>query len=61
MGANTLECHWAVTFWRLVHERQSVTIRVLEERHPEVVVFHGGEQVRRARECDPAQFELAHA
>ncbi len=40
----------AVAFRRLLHQRQGVAVRVGEERHPEIVVLHGRDQMRPAAE-----------
>ncbi len=44
-----------------VHERKSMAVRVVEERHPEVVILHGRDEVRLAGEGDPASLKFANS
>ena len=43
---------------RLVHQRERVAVGTGEERHPEIVVVHRGDQVRRVREGHAARRQL---
>jgi hypothetical protein len=38
-----------------------MAVRILKERHPEVVILHGRDEVRLAGEGDPAPFKFANS
>jgi hypothetical protein len=46
---------WHVTLRRLLHQRQGVSVRVVEKRHPQIVIVHLGDQMRLTVEPDPPQ------
>src|SRR5215510_15668156 len=52
--------------WRLValrcllHQCERMAVGVGEERHPQIVIVHLGDQMRLAVKCHAALLELAH-
>src|SRR5580692_996900 len=48
----------SVAFWRLLHQRQRMPIRVAKERHPQIVIGHAGDQMRRSVKADAALRQL---
>ena len=46
---------------RLVHQRERVAVGIGEERHPEIVVVHRGDEMRRVREGHAALVSSATA
>src|SRR3954447_265403 len=59
-GHDGLLLCWRVTLRRLLHQSQRVAVRVGEERHPQIVVVHFGDQMRLAAESHAALLELAY-
>src|SRR3954469_13832868 len=59
-GHDGLLLCWRVTLRRLLHQSQRVAVRVGEERHPQIVVIHLGDQMRLAAESHAALLELAY-
>ena len=43
-----------------VHKRESIAVRILEKRHPEVVILHGRYETGLAGKSDPALFKFAN-
>ena len=43
-----------------VHNRECMAVRIMEKRHPEVVILHRRDQVGFAGESDPALFKFAN-
>jgi hypothetical protein len=50
-----------MSLWRFLHQRQDMAVRILKERHPEIGILHGRDEVRLAGEGDPAPFKFANS
>ncbi|HKD30160.1 MAG TPA: hypothetical protein VKC66_30130 [Xanthobacteraceae bacterium] len=42
---------WSISFRRFLHHRQRVFVRILEERHPKIMIVHLCDAVRTMGEC----------
>jgi hypothetical protein len=54
-------CRRCITLRSLLHYSERMTIRIVEERHPQIVIVHLRCEMRSMREYDPTPLQFLHS